>query len=49
LNKLYQKVLETQFGDRVSFEKTERLVYSHDTASLPKMVKQTSLKQEVKK
>ena len=33
--------LKTQFGDRVSFEKTERLVYSHDTASLPKMVKQT--------
>lgn len=41
MNKHYQKALEARFGDRVSFEKTERLVYSHDTASLPKMVKQT--------
>ena len=41
MNKNYQKALEVRFGDRVSFEKTERLVYSHDTASLPRMVKQT--------
>ena len=41
MERQYQKELETRFGDRVSFEKTERLVYSHDTASLPKMVKQT--------
>ena len=41
MNKQARTALETQFGDRVSFEKTERLVYSHDTASLPKMVKQT--------
>jgi Fe-S oxidoreductase/FAD/FMN-containing dehydrogenase len=41
MDKQYQKALEANFGDRVSFEKTERLVYSHDTASLPKMVKQT--------
>jgi FAD/FMN-containing dehydrogenase len=41
MNKQARTVLERQFGDRVSFEKTERLVYSHDTASLPKMVKQT--------
>jgi FAD/FMN-containing dehydrogenase len=41
MDKQYQKALEANFGNRVSFEKTERLVYSHDTASLPKMVKQT--------
>ncbi len=35
-----KKILENRFGERVSFERTERLVYSHDTASLPGMVKQ---------
>lgn len=31
--------LTGKFGDRVSFQKIERLLYSHDTASLPGMVK----------
>jgi len=31
--------LEERFGERVSFEKVERQVYSHDTASLPYVVK----------
>lgn len=35
-----QRDLEEHFKNRVSFEKTERMVYSHDTASLPGMVKQ---------
>ena len=34
-----RNALTERFGDRVSFEKTERLLYSHDTASLPGMVK----------
>ena len=29
-----------KFGERVSFDKTEMLMYSHDTASLPGIVKQ---------
>ncbi len=41
MNKQNCKVLEKKYGDRVSFEKTERMAYSHDTTSLPKMVKQT--------
>ena len=28
------KALEERFGERVSLEKTERLLYAHDTASL---------------
>ena len=35
------KKLTERFGDRVSFDKTEMLFYSHDTASLPGIVKQT--------
>ncbi|MFC1944289.1 FAD-binding and (Fe-S)-binding domain-containing protein [Chloroflexota bacterium] len=31
--------LRDKFGDRVSFERTEMLLYSHDTASLPSVVK----------
>jgi len=31
--------LKNRFGERVSFEKVERQVYSHDTASLPGLVK----------
>ena len=31
--------LKERFGERVSFEKVERQVYSHDTASLPGLVK----------
>jgi len=38
MDKQARIALETKFGNRVSFEKMERLVYSHDTASLPKMV-----------
>ena len=41
MNRAQIKELETQFGDRMSTEKTERLVYSHDTASLPSLVRQT--------
>jgi Fe-S oxidoreductase/FAD/FMN-containing dehydrogenase len=31
--------LRERFGERVSFDKTEMLLYSHDTASLPGLVK----------
>ncbi|MBN1367341.1 MAG: FAD-binding protein [Dehalococcoidales bacterium] len=41
MNLTNRKVLEAKFGDRVSFDPTERMAYSHDTASLPNMVKQT--------
>jgi len=34
-----RETLKQKFGERVSFDKTERLLYSHDTASLPGMVK----------
>ena len=30
--------LRDRFGERVSFDKTEMLFYSHDTASLPGVV-----------
>ena len=30
--------LKERFGDRVTFEKTERLIYGHDVASLPEAV-----------
>ena len=40
MNIMIKKALETKFGDRVSFDSTERMAYSHDTASLPGMVKQ---------
>lgn len=35
-----RKQLTERFGERVSFDQTEMLLYSHDTASLPGMVKQ---------
>ncbi len=35
-----KKELQEKFGQRVSFDKTEMLFYSHDTASLPGVVKQ---------
>lgn len=35
----YKSQLQERFGNRVGFDKTERLMYSHDTASLPNMVK----------
>ncbi len=34
-----KRLLQEKFGDRVSFDKTEMLFYSHDTASLPGMVR----------
>ena len=35
-----KKELQEKFGERISFDKTEMLFYSHDTASLPGLVKQ---------
>ena len=35
-----QSQIQERFGERVSFDKTEMLLYSHDTASLPNMIKQ---------
>ena len=35
-----KEILTGQFADRVSFHKTERLLYSHDAASLPDIVRQ---------
>ena len=34
-----RKYLETKFGDRVTFRKTERKLYGHDVAALPSLVK----------
>jgi len=34
-----RELLQSKFSDRVSFDKTERVLYSHDTASIPGMVK----------
>lgn len=34
-----QQELSTLFKDRVNFDKRERKIYSHDVASLPKLVK----------
>ncbi len=33
-----QKTFLEQFGDRVTFDKTERLLYGHDMAAIPKLV-----------
>ena len=38
-NKDWQKELVQRFGDRVALGKIERLLYSHDVAALPGMVK----------
>lgn len=35
-----KKELQEKFGERISFDKAEMLFYSHDTASLPGLVKQ---------
>ena len=35
----YKAQLRERFGERVSFDKTEMLLHSHDTASLPALVK----------
>ncbi|MFC1905068.1 FAD-binding oxidoreductase, partial [Chloroflexota bacterium] len=32
-------VLQEKFGERVSFDKTEMLLYAHDQASLPGIIK----------
>jgi FAD/FMN-containing dehydrogenase/ferredoxin len=40
VNKKDKEILTEQFADRVSFHKTERMLYSHDAASLPDIVKQ---------
>ncbi|SMB99732.1 Fe-S oxidoreductase/FAD/FMN-containing dehydrogenase [Thermanaeromonas toyohensis ToBE] len=34
----WQSLLANQFGQRITFTKSERLLYSHDVASLPEMV-----------
>lgn len=39
MDRAARTILQEKFNDRVSFERTERLLYSHDTASLPGMVK----------
>jgi hypothetical protein len=39
LNKMKQKKLEKMFGERVTFDKTERKLYGHDIAAMPSMVK----------
>ena len=38
-NTNYITYLEGQFGDRVTFNKTERKLYSHDVGDLPNLVK----------
>jgi FAD/FMN-containing dehydrogenase len=38
-NTNYTTYLEEQFGDRVTFNKTERKLYSHDVGDLPNLVK----------
>jgi Fe-S oxidoreductase/FAD/FMN-containing dehydrogenase len=39
LNKTKQKKLEKMFGERVTFDRTERKLYGHDIAAMPSMVK----------
>ena len=39
MNTQQKKHLEGQFGDRVRFDKTERIMYSHDIAAMPSLVK----------
>ena len=33
-----QTQLSDQFGERVTFDKTERKLYSHDVGSMPKLI-----------
>lgn len=40
MNTKAQMKLQEKFGERVSFDKTEMLFYSHDAASLPGIIKQ---------
>ena len=39
LNKTHQKKLEKMFGERVTFDKTERKLYGHDIAAMPSLIK----------
>ncbi len=39
LSKTQQKALAAMFGERVTFDKTERKLYGHDIAAMPSMVK----------
>jgi Fe-S oxidoreductase/FAD/FMN-containing dehydrogenase len=39
IGSLQRSYLEKEFGERVSFRKTERKLYSHDVAALPPMIK----------
>jgi len=36
-----RRELERDFGDRVTFDDTERMLYGHDIASMPRMVQLT--------
>lgn len=39
LNKLQKEFLVHQFGSRVNFGPVERMLYGHDIATMPKLVK----------
>ncbi|MEA3273795.1 MAG: FAD-binding and (Fe-S)-binding domain-containing protein [Pseudomonadota bacterium] len=39
LSAMQQAQLRQMFGDRVSFDREERRIYSHDVASIPKLIK----------
>ena len=39
LDEKHQSYLQEKFGSRVSFNKTERKLYSHDIAALPGLIK----------
>jgi len=39
LNSQQRAYLEQKFGERVSFHKTERKLYSHDVAAMPSLIK----------
>ena len=39
LSKTQQKQLSAMFGERLTFDKTERMLYGHDIAAMPSMVR----------
>ena len=39
LNTKQRRYLEEMFGSRVSFNKTERKLYGHDTGEIPRLIK----------
>ena len=39
MNTKYRERLQEIFGDRISFNKTERRLYSHDIAEVPSIIK----------